>query len=138
MPMDKTRYPDSWDHIARCIKDRDGWTCQACGVQHNTYIVRLRTNPKVYRYITKQQAEDEYAIYATRIVMTVHHIGIDYPDGTPGDPDDKMDCRPENLITLCPRCHLLADQDGHLKHAAETRARKRREGQLAGGQGELF
>lgn len=31
MPMDRTKYPDDWDKIARDVKEAAGWTCQPCG-----------------------------------------------------------------------------------------------------------
>jgi len=31
MPIDRTRYPDNWDEIARQVKDAADWTCQTCG-----------------------------------------------------------------------------------------------------------
>lgn len=33
MPMEKHRYPENWDEIARGVKDRAKWICQGCGKQ---------------------------------------------------------------------------------------------------------
>lgn len=33
MPMDRSRYPDDWDEIARRVKDEEGWRCEGCGKQ---------------------------------------------------------------------------------------------------------
>jgi hypothetical protein len=41
--------------------------------------------------------------------LTVHHQGIPYPDGRPGDPRDKHDLRRENLICICCACHDRAE-----------------------------
>jgi 5-methylcytosine-specific restriction endonuclease McrA len=73
-----------------------------------------------------------------KVFLTVHHIGIDKPDGTPGSPHDKMDCRDENLVALCQRCHLLADLKGHIENAKRTRQRKAEEARRAAGQLEMF
>ena len=37
--------------------------------------------------------------------LSVHHIGVAYPDGCPGDPRDKHDLRRENLMVICFTCH---------------------------------
>lgn len=73
-----------------------------------------------------------------RIVLTVHHLGAPQPDGSPGNPHDKADCRPENLVCLCQRCHLLADLDIHMQNARRTRERKRRETDAEIGQMQLW
>ena len=31
--MDRSKYPDNWDEIARSVKDAAGWKCQPCGKQ---------------------------------------------------------------------------------------------------------
>ncbi len=103
MPMDRTRYPADWDTIALAVKEATGWICQDCGMQcrkpGETFDTHRRT-------------------------MRVHHVGVAKPDGTPGDPHDKQDCRPENLLALCAACHLKRDLPIHIVHAAETRRRK--------------
>lgn len=60
-----------------------------------------------------------------KVVLTVHHCGIDKPDGTPGDRHDKMDNRDENLAALCQRCHWNADLDIHIKKAQAALREKR-------------
>jgi len=37
--------------------------------------------------------------------LSVHHLGVPYADGTPGNPEDKHDIRRENLICTCLACH---------------------------------
>lgn len=34
MPMDKKRYPDNWDEIAKEYKDSIGWKCENCKTGH--------------------------------------------------------------------------------------------------------
>ncbi len=112
MPMQLDRYPADWKEIAMRTKEAARWICQDCGMQ------------------CRQPSE----VFDThKRTMSVHHVGVAKPDGTPGDPHDKMDVRPENLLALCSKCHLLRDLPIHVQHAAETRRRKR----LSAGQMEL-
>ncbi len=152
MPMDKSRYPDHWEEIARGIKDAAGWKCEECGAEHNSLIIRSDIDPAYYitsdaqsdwfRYPSGELVGDLPGEYATgalvKVVLTVHHIGVDKPDGSPGDPEDKMDCREENLIALCQRDHLLADMPGNIPKRKYTLLAHKRESQLDAGQGELF
>lgn len=34
MPIDKTKYPDNWDEMARACKERAGWKCEECEIGH--------------------------------------------------------------------------------------------------------
>jgi hypothetical protein len=114
-----THYPDNWKEISLAIrKDRAKWACEWCGALNGALISPAR---------------------AARVVLTVAHLGVPYPDGRPGDKHDKSDCRPENLAALCQRCHLNFDRADHLARAKATRERKRRERDAARGwvQGEL-
>lgn len=116
MAMDYSRYPYYWGAISRFLRFyRADNHCEQCGAENHSI------NPKT----------------GGRITLTVHHIGIDKPDGTKGDREDKRDCRLNNLIVLCNACHLLADQDLRVIHAQHTRREKRRRQQLQAGQQEL-
>lgn len=109
MTLDRSRYPKDWDKISLRIRERDGWHCKWCN------------NP----------GGQPHHITGSMVVLTVHHLGIPKPDNQPGDIHDKMDCRDENLVSLCQRCHLWADREVHRQNAAKTRRRKRIEaGQL--------
>ena len=89
--------------------------------------------------INYQDVPDEYAdSKLIKVVLTVHHIGITHPDGSAGDPNDKLDCRPENLTALCQRCHLRADLVLHVRHSIATRIENRRKALIQSGQLELF
>lgn len=112
MPVDKSRYPADWDAIALAVKVAADWVCQDCGMQCRTPDERFDTHKRT---------------------MSVHHLGAERPDGTPGDMHDKMDCRPENLLALCSACHLARDLPGHVLNAARTRRAKK----VASGQMEL-
>lgn len=66
-----------------------------------------------------------------RVVLAVTHLGIPYPDGTPGDKNNKADVREENLAAFCQHCHLNSDLDEYSSDAARTRYfRKLQRGQL--------
>ena len=113
MPMRKDAYPADWNAIALAVKIAADWICADCGMQCRRPGEKFDTH---------------------RRTMSVHHVGADKDDGAPGDPHDKMDVRPCNLLALCSRCHLLRDLPIHVRHAAETRRSKR----IAAGQMELL
>jgi hypothetical protein len=102
MPMQRERYPNDWPAISARIRARAAGRCEWCQIDAGSLTTR-----------------------GARVVLTVHHIGITRPDGRPGDRRDKRDCRDENLVALCQRCHLNADRDLHLAHAAANRRRRR-------------
>ena len=111
MPMDKTKYPKNWSEISKRIRfERAGNCCEWCGVWNHSFRE------------------------GTWIVLTVAHLGIDKPDGTPGDKADTMDCREENLAALCQRCHLNFDRADHIRNRRKN-ARRRL---VEAGQQEMF
>lgn len=154
MPMDKTRYPKEWREISLRIRERDGWRCKGCGLPNGATILRSTENPARWmlydqeadrhydmegRPVRLSEWEDEFADSEyTKVVLTVHHIGVTKPDGSPGDPHDKMDCRDENLVSLCQRCHFIADLPSHIEHARHSRNRKKAERAKAAGQLDLL
>ena len=118
--------PTNWDEISRQIREREGNQCQWCGAPNGEFIQRVGKGGN-WRVVTDAEA-DALALdgeRVTRVVLTVAHLGVDYPDGRKGDKHDKMDCREENLAALCQRCHLYFDLEDHVRHAAETRRRKK-------------
>ncbi len=133
MPMDRSKYPTNWNEIARGVKDAAGWKCAECGAEHDTHIIRDRKNPYKWRLATETDMLID-GITTTRVIMAVHHIGAYKPDGSPGNPNDKMDCRKENLICLCQRCHLIADLANHIT----ARHRNKRQKLLDLGQQEIW
>lgn len=152
--MDKSRYPKDWDAISLARREQAGQKCEWCGVANGITVCRKRGTKDyvietfdeecVYkwpdgRWIKLSELPDGYDYdRPTRIVLTVHHIGVEYPDGRKGDPHDKMDVRPENLVALCQRCHLIADGPIHVENARKTRLRKKQEKIAAAGQKSLF
>lgn len=117
MPMDRKRYPSDWEQISLRIRfERAGGVCEWCGA------VLGQPHP----------------ITGSKVVLSVHHIGVAKPDGTPGDPHDKMDCREENLAALCQRCHFIADMPLHIVSARITRNRNKHRRIIGAGQRPLF
>jgi len=149
MPMDLKRYPADWPAISARIRIRDGWVCKYCGAPHGVRVMRrygvCHGHPipaffawapwaklaRMERGRLWYRVEDPEA---TKIILTVAHLGAPHADGTPGNPHDKMDVREENLGALCQRCHLMFDLEDHVINAAHTR----RAARVAGGQGELL
>ena len=115
MPMQRERYPPTWEEISLARRTQVGWRCEWCGVAQGTQ--RIGGKGKPYK-----------------VVLTVAHLGTPHPDGRPGDKHDKRDVRPENLAALCQVCHLRYDIDEHIQRAKHTR----RQRCLAAGQLELF
>lgn len=112
MPVDWSRYPPDWDVIALAVKEAADWRCQDCGMQCRRPGEPFDTHKRT---------------------MSVHHLGAPKDDGSPGDPHDKMDVRPCNLLALCSKCHLARDLPSHIANAARTRRAKR----VAAGQLEI-
>ena len=122
MPVDMSRYPKDWKAISARIRARSGGRCECqgeCGLH----------NGEDFFYPKRRCVErnGEPAKFAKgKIVLTVAHLGVPKPDGSPGDPHDKMDVRDENLKALCQRCHLRYDIAEHVKNRKRTAETKRR------------
>lgn len=82
MPIDRQRYPDNWDDIAKAIKEAALWRCRKCGKRC------LRPGEK-----PDNLTRSEWTVST----LSVHHSNF--------APEDN---RPENLIPLCAPCHLAA------------------------------
>lgn len=154
MPIDYSKYPKNWKEISQHIRfERAQGRCESCGVRHGETIIR---EPGTANYLIfdiehgyycrpdgtliKMSELPDFVVDAkeTRVILTVHHIGVDKPDGTPGDAHDKMDCRDENLAALCQKCHLAADGPDNAKAATVTKAKKKHAALQAGGQRAMF
>jgi hypothetical protein len=139
VPIDYERYPDNWLEISGHIRNvRAGGKCEQCGAPNGVAIARPYGAEDKWVAAHEAVGFEQYYRTPITVVLTVHHIGIDKEDGTPGDSHDKMDCRDENLIALCQRCHLLADLDHHIEAARVTRLRKARAVRESAGQMKLF
>lgn len=71
------RYPPDWKKIARAVKESANWQCYRCG--------RECLRPGDTREVQPRRA----------YMAQVHHWNL--------DPSDN---RTENLVCLCPGCHL--------------------------------
>ena len=58
--------------------------------------------------------------------LNVHHMGVPYPNGKPGDRRDKHDLRRENLYVLCGQCHQWIEQLLAEEERRERRRQKRK------------
>lgn len=132
MPVDYRRYPADWKTIRARILARAVDRCEWCAAPDRQIIVRDDPrDPSAWRPAEFGEILEDDGTRTTLVVLTIAHLGTPHADGTPGNKHDKHDTRDENLAALCQRCHLLYDMDDHVRHAAETRRRRRIEaGQL--------
>lgn len=109
-------YPSNWNKISLNVRNKAGWHCEWCGVSNGAIGYREPSGKFVQLADCKANIgmEVEEAAYEGKhiivIVLTVAHLGTAHADGTPGNKHDKMDVRPENLASLCQRCHLNYDR----------------------------
>jgi hypothetical protein len=123
--MRRELYPDDWEAISLRIRERAGQRCEWCGLENGAIGYRDDTGTFHHVPIEWADAYELDGIHLFKIMLTVAHLGVPKPDGSPGDKRDKQDCRDENLAALCQRCHLNYDRDEHIFNAALTRRRKR-------------
>lgn len=113
----RNAYPPDWRAISKRIRfERAGGRCEKCGAVHG----------------------QPHPITGSKTVLQVHHLGIEKPDGSPGDKNDKLDCRDENLAALCQACHLDADRADAVKKSARTKTKNTHRRIVAAGQLDLF
>ena len=140
MPVNKSRYPDNWKEISHHVRfERANGYCEWCGVKHGTYGARDRDGKFIPQDVIDEvygmQSDAGYAYLKSfgwndypdliKIVLTTAHIGIPKYPGDTGDKSDKMDCRLNNLVALCQRCHLRFDIEEHIANRRETLYQKR-------------
>lgn len=112
MPVDMTRYPKHWKQISLSIRKRSKGNCECTG-ECGTHSGRC----DAMNY-------ESHPITGSKVILTVAHLGVDYPDGRKGNKHDKMDVRRKNLKAMCQRCHLLFDLPEHMENARKTRRLK--------------
>lgn len=140
----KSKYPKNWKLISQQARRRAGNKCQRCGVPNGVQVIRMLDDQGRYSDLSWQvwtgQVPQDGNRWSkpTKVVLHVHHIGLDYPDGSRGNPHDKSDCRPENLIVLCQKHHLEADLDIHVAVRKRKAATKRNEQLEQLGQERMF
>lgn len=96
-------YPDGWKHIADRIRKRAKGRCECTG---HCALHRGR------RCIEEQGQEGKWM--SGKIMLTVAHLNH-YPP----------DCRSENLLAMCQRCHLRYDINLHIRHLGSEGKRQR-------------
>ncbi len=98
--QNKSHYPENWaDQIRPSILKRDGYKCMYCRVRHRSYIVILSKNS--WKYIDKDEVQDYLTdgFKSYKIYLQVAHKDC-----------NKQNNNPDNLITLCQRCHHDIDK----------------------------
>jgi len=104
MPMDRKLYPRNWQKISQRIRfGRAKGRCEWCGATHG------KAHP----------------VTGSKVVLTVAHLGVALPDGTPVDKRNKRDVRGENLAALCQSCHLDFDRLDNIAAARQNREQRR-------------
>lgn len=101
-------YPVNWPQISIAIRERAGGRCECtgqCGLHHEHRCVELNGRPAQFA--------------RGRIMLTVAHLN-----------HDPADCRDENLIAACQRCHLRIDGEQHQSNARRTRRARKAVGDL--------
>jgi hypothetical protein len=147
--FDRKKYPPDWKQISLAERAAAGNQCRWCKAPNGVVLDRAtggywkwpeenEWRDKKGRYIGLYESsllemnEKGYNPYGkvrmwqSKCILTVAHLGVPKPDGSPGNKHDKQDCRPENLAALCQSCHLTYDVDEHKANRKKTlRARKR-------------
>lgn len=132
MPVDLKRYPADWKAIADRIRARavHGGSlpmCEClgeCGVDHTAEAYAWGEGDPLHGRCVEANGEPGVNMRG-RVVLTVAHLGVPKPDGSPGDPHDKMDCRDENLKAMCQACHLRYDHAEHVANRKRNAAARR-------------
>lgn len=108
MTWQPERYPENWLELAQECKDKAGWKCEECGIEHDTVLLGKKRG-NIYK-----------------VKLTAAHL-----DHDPENPNPR-------LKALCQSCHLKYDRWLHGDNARKTLYRRRREAMLEAGQLEMF
>lgn len=97
--MPEGQYPDNWKEITDAIGVRSGGQCECTG------------ECALHRGVRCQERDREPAKFAGGIVVltTAHRNHC------------KSDCRPENLLDMCNKCHLRMDMVLHARNAHDRK-----------------
>lgn len=96
-PENAARYPRDWKAISLKIRRRAGNRCEGSPAYSNCRAENGKIHP----------------VTGSRVVLTVGHLNH-LPE----------DCRGENLMAWCQRCHLTYDAKHHAETAHQTRRAK--------------
>jgi len=96
----KNQYPENWnDTIRPRILKRDKFQCQHCDIKHRQYVLIDQQNKVVKIEPDEHRELKEAGMNTYRVYLQVAHLD-----------NDKNNCSDENLLSLCPRCHLRNDK----------------------------
>jgi hypothetical protein len=102
-PENKDRYPKNWPEIRERIRKRANDKCEWCGIPNYAWV---------NRFTREICTRDEWD--AIKIICTTAHLNH-IPE----------DCKDENLVFLCQRCHNRYDAP----HRKNTRKKSKLIGQ---------
>lgn len=117
--MNKTkrnRYPKNWESISQNIKlNRAKEKCEICFLPDKTIIHRGKSGH--YRNITEEEInilihwkslkKFNHKQSLKLLSLTQIHLSVAHKNHI------ESDCREENLICLCQRCHLMMDKQNN-------------------------
>jgi hypothetical protein len=105
--FERYRYPANWDEMSKACKDRAGWCCEHCGVEHGALCI----------------GEVHGKEYQTAIAACHPNNDTDNPNAV--------------LIALCKACHMRLDGMQHARTRMRKQRELIREQQRAAGQLEM-
>lgn len=124
-PENRDRYPDDWAQISKRIRgERAQWMCECrgqCGHDHTHDDTEIAWQAWLTDLdVAETQAGRCPAVHnwpnpvtGSNVVLTTAHL-----NHTPED------CRDENLLALCQRCHLSYDRERHMTNRIRNRTRQ--------------
>ena len=125
MPISKAnkdKYPTNWKEVRQHILERAKNMCEKCEIANYSIVTQFDEGRLVSQdpFSTFKEARkhlkalketgSSVALASSVVVLTIAHLN-----------HDPTDCRDENLMAMCQRCHLAYDKDLHQKNAARTR-----------------
>lgn len=112
----RDQYPENWEDTIRPeILKRDNYKCTICGVKHRSigYYDHAGIFIECDTFMQKWARDQGYNV--NKIHLQIAHLN-----------HAKNDCRPENLKSMCPKCHLNNDREFNmLKRKLPGRQTKR-------------
>ncbi len=99
--MNKKEYHPNWTDVIRpSILKRDGYKCRSCGMRHKLRVYKDSRG----KYVECDEFIETWAKKNGKKVFTLY-LQVAHLD------NDKTNNAPENLLSLCPRCHSIRDRE---------------------------